>query len=115
MSLITETYLEGLDAYNVTSDDISRVIEVIDELLESFSPRPWLGEDRRPLPVVHPGHVVNDGDGSGGALVSPVLGDLRDAGWDVPQTRGDGASPSIDRVYGDLGSVEEGLDLRLQI
>ena len=43
-----------------------------------------------------------------------VAGDLLDVGGDVLQACDDGASPSIHRVYGDSGSLEEGLDLGLQ-
>ena len=91
------------------------MIEVIDELLESILPRTWLGEDRQPLPKVRLGHGGDDSDGSGGALVSPVLGDLRDAGWNVLEARGDGVPHHVHRVDGDSGSVQEGLDLCLQV
>ena len=67
---------------------------MLNKFLEGIAPRPWLGEDRRPLPVVRPGHGGDDGDSSGGALVSPVLGDLGDAGWNVLEARGDGVPPS---------------------
>ena len=90
------------------------MIEVIDELFESFSSWPWLGEDQHPLPEICPGHGGDDGDGYGGALVSPVLGDLRDAGWNVLEARGDGVPHHFHRVDGDSGSVQEGLDLCLQ-
>jgi hypothetical protein len=40
-----------------------------------------------------------------------MFGDFLDAGWDVPEACGDGAPPRVHRVYGDSGSVQEGLDL----
>ena len=46
--------------------------------------------------------------------MSPVLGDLGDAGWNVLEARGDGVPPRIHRVDGDSGSIQEGLDLCLQ-
>ena len=42
------------------------------------------------MPVVRPGHGGDDGDGSGGTLVSPVLGNLGDAGRNDLEARGDG-------------------------
>ena len=74
---------------------------------------PYTGKDRLPLPVVRPRHGGDDGDGSGGTLVSSVAGDLLDSGRDVPQARGNGAPSHIYRVDGNLGSVQEGMDLRL--
>ena len=56
---------------------------------------PYTGKDRLPLPVVRPRHGGDDGDGSGSALMSPVLGDLGDAGWNVLEARGDGVPPCI--------------------
>ena len=47
--------------------------------------------------------------------MDPVLGDLHDASWDVPEACGDSASPRIHRVYGYSGSFQKGLDLRLQV
>ena len=87
----------------------------MNKLLEGIAPRPWLGEDRCPLPVIRPGHGGDDGDGSGGALVSPVLGDLGDTGRNVLEARGDGFPPHVHRVDGDSGSVQERLDLCLQV
>ena len=78
-------------------------------------PRAPLGEDRLPLPVVCPGHGGDDGDGSGGARMDPVLSNLRDAGRDVPEACIDGTFPHIHRVYGNSGGIQEGLDLRLQV
>jgi len=100
---------------DVTSDGISRVVEVIDELLESILPRTWLGEDWLPLPKVRPGHGGDDSDGSGGALVSSVASDLLDLGRDVPEACGDGAPLCVHRVYGNSGSLQKGLDLQLQV
>ena len=100
---------------DITGDGISRIVEVLNKLLEGIVPRPWLGEDRRPLPVVHPVHGGDDGDGSSGALVSPILGDLGDAGWNVLEARGDGVPSRIHRVNGDSGDVQQRLDLCLQL
>ena len=86
-------------------DGISRVVEVLNKLFEGIAPWSWLGEDRRPLPVVRPRHGGDDGDGFGGALVSPVLRDLGDAGWNVLEARGDGVPPRIHRVNGDSGGI----------
>ena len=47
--------------------------------------------------------------------MDPVLGDLHDAGWDVLEACGDGAPPRVHRVYGNSGSLQKGLDLRLQV
>ena len=47
--------------------------------------------------------------------MNSVAGDLLDAGGDVPRMHDDGASPSIYRVYGDSGGLEEDLDLGLQV
>ena len=57
----------------------------------------------------------DDGDGPGGVRMDPVLGDLRDAGRDVPKAYGDGAPSRIHRVNGNSGGIQEGLDLRLQV
>ena len=88
---------------------------VLNKLLEGIAPRPWLGEDWRPLSKIHPEHGGDDGNGSGGALVSFIAGDFRNAGWDVLEACGDGASPRVYRIYGDSRGVQEGLDLRLQV
>ena len=92
-------------------DGISRVVEVLNKFLEGIALRPWLREGRRPLPVVCPRHGGDDGDGSGGTLVSPILGDLGDAGWNVLEARGDGVPPRIHRVNGDSGGIQQRLDL----
>src|SRR6185503_2484382 len=99
---------------NITNNGVSRAVEIIDELLEGLSPRAPLGEDRLPLPVVRPGHGGDDGDGSGGALVSSEASNLLDAGRDVPEACGDGAPLRVCRVYGDSGSFQKDLNLRLQ-
>ena len=89
--------------------------EVINQLIEGIPRRTPLGEDRFPLPVVRPRHVGDDGDGPSGTRMDPMLGDLHDASWDVLEACGDCTSPRIHRVYGDSGSFQKGLDLRLQV
>ena len=47
--------------------------------------------------------------------MNSMFGDFLDAGRDVPEACGDGAPPRIHGVYGDSGSIQEGLDLRVQV
>ena len=100
---------------HVSDSGIGGEVEVINQLIEGFPHCTPLGEDLLPLPVVCPGHGGDDGDGSGGTLVSPILGDLGDAGWNVLEERGDGVPPRIHRVNGDSGGVQQRLDLCLQL
>jgi len=65
--------------------------------------------------VVAPGHGRHYGDGDGGALVGPIVGDLPNADGDVPQVGDDGAFSSIHRLHCGVGCVEEGLDLGLYV
>ena len=44
-----------------------------------------------------------------------MIGDFLDAGRDVPVACGDGAPLHVHQVYGDSGSLQKGLDLRLQV
>ena len=113
--LLAEGIIDNPVQANIVDDGIGDEVEIINKLLKVLPCRATLGEDRLALPVVRPRHGRHYGDSPGGILMRSVAGDLRDTGGDVPQTHGDGAPPSIDRVYGDSGSVEEALDLRLLV
>ena len=100
---------------NIVDDGVGDDDEVINQVLELLPLRAPLGEDRLELTVVSPRHGRHHDDGPGSALMGPVAGDLRDAAGDVPQARGDGAPLRIHRVYGNSGSVQEVLNLGLQV
>ena len=47
--------------------------------------------------------------------MGPVVGDLPDTARDVLQAGGDGAPSGIHQVRRNVGCVEEGMNLRLQV
>ena len=104
LSLCSEEVADDPLQAHVGDDGIGRKAEIVNQLVEGVSCLSPLGEDRLPLPIVHPGHGGDNGDGPGGARMDPVLGDLHNTSRDLPEACGDGAPRRVHRVYGDSGS-----------